>query len=304
MPSRVTYTKPREDNRCHIQTFEFDDNALRPSSSCQCPYKAVPLLVVRIGALVLSAYTAFLCIQQQKQTDIFIQDTQLASDFNATGTTIHNFTAIYHANENTSETLIRMSWWFSLSHFTLWWNVLAFASLAIAVVRDTLKTIHPRRETYMSTIADVALAIQHPYAWVVFVGYWFAAASKITYDNVHVADALFTLPGVYVCGPHGNIRTPLCNSAILLDLLLHLAMPLVMMRMPGNKTRKHAATYTGILVIYILYMGTFICFSLALGFSPYREISIFSPTFPRDATIMTIILFVRVYMDTMRFCPA
>ena len=174
---------------------------------------------------------------------------------------------------------------YSLSHLTVWWNILACVSLIFTFVDlfirlCTWKNAFHTKNVGIDSIhkkiikvSFVTLTAQHPIAWTVFIGYWSSVISEIDFGQT-LSTQLLLLPG-YSClslqfdGEFG------CYESFQLDLLLHLIMPILMTRqLDGCKHVHNKHSTFLVFLLSIAYLLFYIMFTLISDVSPYYQLDI------------------------------
>jgi hypothetical protein len=171
------------------------------------------------------------------------------------------------------------------------------------------------------------LAVQHPFAWIVCLGYWTAVVGEVAVGNTRFLDVWRIFPGVscqvhfsddmedvgsnwtHTIHTHDNWMLPadmrsdtmtLCRRLFHLDMFLHLLNPFLMMRQlevsrvrMSNKAIKCAF---GTLIVYGLwYVGV----SVVYNVSPYMELDLLRYPFETSIKmgVVFVVFSVRVVMD-------
>jgi hypothetical protein len=186
-------------------------------------------------------------------------------------------------------------WRFSFVHLTIWWNFLAWLSLFIVLLDYWYRRMFWWKSPFLRDTSALLLVIQHPFAWIVCVGYWVGSLTGLAHETYTLASLWMHLPGTNCSG-----SADVCHSSVRLDILFHLVMPFLMMRQTTIcSLRANKTTNFAVLLIYVVYICCYLASTLMFHESPYEELNFLKN--PRGAIIqslfITVFLIVRIVFD-------
>jgi len=251
------------------------------------------LVCIRLCAFVLSIYTAHLYIYQH---DTWCELTDSGKKKGLS-----------------SREVWSSRWGYSFTHLTIWWNLLAVVCIVCCLASGILMSIETRGYTrapteghecldrfvsWFAALSEFLMQVQHPFSWVVFLGYWYN-----TFQHMHRIGSghpafQFHLPGVTCRASTDSKEIAFCERQIYLDLLLHLAMPLIMMhQLDGINTKLSSTSLVGVVLFTAMYTSVFVGFTLGAELSPYADIDMNNNRAYMDYLIFLCFLVVRLVLS-------